>query len=76
MNQLDQVSIPYWTRIRFVPLDTGILRTRPPDLPQVVDVFKLVAGDLLLVGGASVVGVLEGVEMRVGVEPTEEVGGT
>ena len=75
VDQLYYVSIPYWAGIGIVghAIRTG---TRFPDLPQVVDVCKLIAGDLLLVGGASVIGILEGVEVRVGVEPAEEIGGT
>ena len=75
VDQLYYVSIPYWTGIRIIGPTLGV-GTRSPDPPQVVHVRKLVACDLLLVGGASVVGVLEGVEVWVGVEPAEEVGGT
>lgn len=44
-----------------------------PDFPKVINVRKLVTGDLLLVGGASFVRIFEGVEVWVGVKPAQEV---
>ena len=73
VNQLHRVLIPYRTGIG--PDLPGERTEGSAYLPEIVDVGKLVAGDLLLVGGASVVGVFEWVEVRVGVEPAEEVGG-
>jgi len=47
----------------------GVVRiARFPDQPQIVRVRKLVACDLLLVAGTSAIGILEGVELLVGVK--------
>ena len=73
MNQLHEISVPYRI-VGIGPSTRHAPRTeRSSYLPQVVDVGKLVARDLLLIGGAPVVGVFEGVEMWVGVEPAHGV---
>ena len=73
MNQLLQIFVPYRI-VGIGPSTRHAPRTeRSSYLPQVVDVGKLVARDLLLIGGAPVVGVFERVEMWVGVEPAQGV---
>ena len=73
MNQLHQIFVPYRI-VGIGPSTRHAPRTeRSSYLPQVVDVGKLVARDLLLIGGAPVVGVFERVEMWVGVEPAQGV---
>ena len=73
MNQLHEISVPYRI-VGIGPSTRHAPRTeRSSYLPQVVDVGKLVARDLLLIGGAPVVGIFEGVEMWVGVEPAHGV---
>ena len=64
MNQFHHVSILY--RVMGIRHSWfGIGTERSPNLPQVVDVRELIAGDLLLVGGAPVIRVLEWVQMGV-----------